>query len=301
MTPRTKIIILVVVIVFDVFVTIPLFVSFQATHIRTVSSKTPADYGLQYLNFTAVTEDGISISGWFIPAASNSTVIVSHGYGGNKGTALLAAKLLHDGGFNSVLFDFRGCGESGDSPTTFGVKEARDVLAIVEFVKSRTGLDPDRIGGLGFSMGAATMIMTAGQTSDLRAVVADSPYYDFRETARFSFTHYTKLPGLFFEITYNLGRLWMGGADPDAASPYRYVDKIPPNAVFLIQGKSDSIVLPDSAYRLYLRAKEPKYNWTSIDVGHTEAYERYPELYQRYVISFFRHYLMGDLTLEMPQ
>jgi dipeptidyl aminopeptidase/acylaminoacyl peptidase len=300
MTPRTKIIIVAFVIIFDVFVTIPLFVSFRATHVRTVSDKTPAEYGLQYQNFTAVTEDGVTISGWFIPAAGNATVIVAHGYGGNKGTVLLAAKLLHDSGFNSVLFDFRGCGESGDSPTTFGVRESKDILAILAFVKSRTGLDPERIGGVGFSMGAATMIMTAGQTHDLKAIVADSPYYDFKETARFSFTHYTKLPSFLFEITYNLGRLWMGGTNPDSAAPYRYVDKISPNAVFLIQGKSDSIVPPDSADRLYSLANEPKYNWTSIDVEHTEAYERYPELYQRYVISFLRHYLVGDPALEMP-
>ncbi|HEX6654612.1 MAG TPA: hypothetical protein VF153_00205, partial [Candidatus Limnocylindria bacterium] len=60
------------------------------------------------------TADGVHIAAWYIPAgnrgpASGPTVILAHGYGGNKSTMLPFAELLHDR-YNLVLFDFRNHG-----------------------------------------------------------------------------------------------------------------------------------------------------------------------------------------------
>ena len=53
------------------------------------------------------------------------------------------------------LFDFRYFGESEGAYTTAGLLETRDVQAAVEYVKSRSDVNPERIGAMGFSMSAS--------------------------------------------------------------------------------------------------------------------------------------------------
>ena len=45
---------------------------------RTPILKAPADYGMEYEDISFETADGVTISGWFIPADSNRVVISNH-------------------------------------------------------------------------------------------------------------------------------------------------------------------------------------------------------------------------------
>ncbi|HNP31237.1 MAG TPA: hypothetical protein PKK23_19480 [Nitrospirales bacterium] len=121
-------------------------------------------YGLDYESVSFPTSDGLTLRGWFILATSASpessrqrglewktcgTIQVGHGYPFDKANILRHALFLHPR-FHFLVFDFRYFGESDGAYTTAGLLETRDVRAAVEYVKSRSDVNFERIGGWGF-------------------------------------------------------------------------------------------------------------------------------------------------------
>ena len=72
-----------------------------------------------------------------------------------------------------LLFDRRGEGESEGDPNIFGWEGERDIHAAVEYLQSRPDVDPDRIGGIGLSVGGEMMIQAAAESPALRAIVSE--------------------------------------------------------------------------------------------------------------------------------
>ena len=76
-------------------------------------------------------------------------------------------------GYGVLLFDRRGEGESEGDPNVFGWDGERDINAAVAFLQRRPDVDPDRIGGIGLSVGGEMMIEAAAESDDLKAVVSE--------------------------------------------------------------------------------------------------------------------------------
>src|SRR5450432_240165 len=65
---------------------------------RTVSKRTPMDFGLPYqeISFRTAHEDNILLSGWIVPAAdARGAVILCHGHGGSRRGMLKKAVMLN--------------------------------------------------------------------------------------------------------------------------------------------------------------------------------------------------------------
>ncbi|MFQ5761481.1 MAG: alpha/beta hydrolase [Candidatus Bathyarchaeia archaeon] len=295
----------VAVVIAVIFVGVPLFFTYSimAGQPRGTDVETPADYGMNYQEFTVATSDGVSIKGWFIPGSNKATVIMIHGgaVGVTKGTAgvipggelrhslLPIAESLHEGGYNVILYDRRLNGESGNGPFTRSVE---DVYAVIDYIGSNPSLDSNRIGLWGNSAGGWVAIMAAGERQDLfRAVVADAPVPHFSEAGGW-FELTLGLPSFPFYHTMLAMYSIIEGVSLDQVSSYRYVDKISPSAFFLIVESEDRMLPPSSVERLYALAGDPKYIWKDIDAAHVEAYFKYPEEYERRVLAFYDTYLL---------
>ena len=65
-------------------------------------------------NVANLNSDGLMLSGIYLPAqkSQHKTVIVAHGYMGNAETMGVYAKMFHDLGYNVLVPDARGHGES---------------------------------------------------------------------------------------------------------------------------------------------------------------------------------------------
>ncbi|VAW43429.1 hypothetical protein MNBD_CHLOROFLEXI01-1789 [hydrothermal vent metagenome] len=158
----------------------------------------PSDLDMPYESVTFPAADGVRLSGWFIPAASNSTrkgatLIFVHGWGWNRlgeaATDALAtitaasqvdllrlAYSLHKDGFQLLMYDSRNHGESGaQPPMTFGETEAQDVLGAVAYLCGRPEVAANRIGVIGFSAGANALLYTLPQTDQIQAAIAVQP------------------------------------------------------------------------------------------------------------------------------
>ena len=170
-----------------------------------------------------VTPDGVRIAGWYVPAASGigptgPTVILMHGYGGNKSTVLGYGSGLHRD-FNLVALDQRNEGRSTGEATTSGVLEQGDLRAIIDWLERTKG--PEHIGVLANSLGAAGAITEARTDTRVEALVLDSMHtrlvYQFEQ--RLSHAGHPSYPGTWavFVGTWIRTGLDLGDADPAAA------------------------------------------------------------------------------------
>src|SRR5919204_201930 len=76
-------------------------------------------------------------------------------------------------GYGVFLYDARGRGKSEGTQNSWGWGWDKDVAGALRFLKSRGEVDAERIGALGLSTGADVLVQVAGQSTDLKAVVAD--------------------------------------------------------------------------------------------------------------------------------
>ena len=122
------------------------------------------------------TTDGTLLSGdfWAQPQPA-PTIIICHGYRINRTFLRPVAALEYKHGYNVLLFDFRGHGESESIATSGGNAEIRDLEAALAVARQQAETIPGKIVIHGFSMGASVALLLEPQP-DVVAIVADSPY-----------------------------------------------------------------------------------------------------------------------------
>jgi uncharacterized protein len=155
----------------------------------------PSDIGLAYEKIEFPARDGYRLSGWFVPAKAEKgpTIVLIHGWPWNRlgnaaddalsdisGSApvdfLRLAYTLHHAGYHLLLFDLRNHGESvAAPPVTFGLQESNDLLGALDYLNGREDVDQERIGAMGFSMGANTVLYSLPRTNRIRAAVLVQP------------------------------------------------------------------------------------------------------------------------------
>ena len=251
------------------------------------SPATPADIGLEYEPVRFTTDDGVTLSGWLIPAAreTRTAVIVLHGFSGNRLAELAAfVPWLHER-HHVLQFDFRGHGQSGPGWVTLGSHERRDVAAAVAFIRSR-GLGP--IALFGVSMGAAIAIVAAPELP-VAAVVADAPFAELHHPIgnRMREVGYP-LPGLGSRAIVAAAAVRTRSRLPDAI---RHVARISPRALLIIAPREDQLIDWRQGLRLYEAAGEPKELYVVEGAGHAEAYALEPEAYRHRVLAFLETHL----------
>ena len=101
--------------------------------------------------------------------------IVLHGFGGNKdgqGQAVVA-KQFTDWGYVTLRIDFRGCGESeGERGRIICLDQVADTRNALSYLAARAEVDPQRIGLVGSSFGAAVAVFTGGADRRVAAVIS---------------------------------------------------------------------------------------------------------------------------------
>lgn len=129
------------------------FIYFPQREVRA----TPADLGLAFEGVSFVTADDVRLHGWFVPGTSSVSLLWFHGNAGNIGHRVPNLQALHrELGVSVFLFDYRGYGQSGGSPTEEGTY--RDAEAALAVLRARKEVDLTRIVYYGRSLGAAVAI-----------------------------------------------------------------------------------------------------------------------------------------------
>ena len=255
---------------------------------RSIPSTASIDLPVQEVHFDAL--DGVHLAGWLVIASPQApTIILVHGFKQSRVAVLPWARFLYKAGYNILLYDSRGCGESEGWNITAGVREPDDVLGAVRYLKQRSDLLVKRYGVLGVSLGAGTVILAAAREPALQATIADSAWADESEQiSRMSHIHF--LPVLPYELALANSLI---GARLEDTSPLKVISHISPRAIMLIHSADDAnATTPLSGeHQLYATAKSPKQQWIAPNGGHAGAFFAHNEEYTRRVLSFFAAYL----------
>jgi len=137
-----------------------------------VAGRTAADPPLDAEPVSLPTADGVTLAAWWVPGTNGAAVLVRHGAGSTHEGALDQAAVLARHGYGVLLMDARGHGASGGRAMDFGWWGDADIAAGLDHLEARPGVDPDRIGLLGLSMGGEEALGAAPDPR-VRAVVAE--------------------------------------------------------------------------------------------------------------------------------
>jgi hypothetical protein len=264
------------------FVVFPLSLSYGFTHVARV--ETPqGNLGAPYEAVSFEAGDGLRLDGWFVPSRNGAAVIV---YPGKKGTQNHARMLVRHG-YGVLVLDRRGEGTSEGDPNALGWGFDDDLTGALAYLRSR-GVDPDRIGGLGLSVGGEALLETAAETTAIKAVVSEGAG---ARSVREDTVHVSagKLPEIWFSGVMTAGTALFSNRlpPPNLKSLSGHITQ----PVFFIHAKKGAGG-EDNNPDYYAAARGPKEIW-KIDTSHTHGLSAHPVEYERRVVGFFDRTLSG--------
>ncbi|MEO2151650.1 MAG: alpha/beta fold hydrolase, partial [Thermococcus sp.] len=163
---------------------------------RFVGDWTPKDLGYDYEDVTIETRDGLKLSAWWVPN-EGPVVIPLHGYTRSRWDKVYmkqTIEFLLKEGYSVLVFDFRAHGKSEGKFTTVGERELIDVLSAVDWLKRNHPEKAEKIGLVGFSMGAVVTIRALAEDERITCGVADSPPIYLDKTGARGLKYFANLP-----------------------------------------------------------------------------------------------------------
>ena len=234
------------------------------------SDVTPADAGLSYQSVALATEDGLQLDAWYVPAATARGVILfCHGNAGNITHRITTLKLLHEMGFATLIFDYRGYGRSQGVPTEQGTY--RDAEAAWQYLRGQ-GHEEDDIIVMGRSLGGAVAAELA-QRHTPRAVVLESTF--------------TSTPDLAAELYPLFPVRWLSRFQYATMEYLRSITA----PVLIVHSRDDEIIPFHHGQRLFEAANPPK-QFLELKGGHNETiFVSGIDYYRNGLNNFFNQYV----------
>jgi fermentation-respiration switch protein FrsA (DUF1100 family) len=198
--------------------------------------------------------------------------------------------MLHRNGFSVLLIDLRDHGDSTREDGRFagGTDEYRDVLGAWDWLRGEQGLPASSIGLLGISLGAATVLLAAGQEPEVAAVWEDSSYADLGAAIDAELTR-EGYPTLLAPGGVLMARV-ISGDDLVSYSPLDAVAMLDGRPLFITHGTNDSRLSVAYGHRLEeaVRAEGGIVeSWYVEGAEHTEAMLNDPAGYEARLVGFF--------------
>ncbi|RJP59741.1 MAG: hypothetical protein C4549_01865 [Deltaproteobacteria bacterium] len=213
--------------------------------------------------------NGLLIGGEiYLPEAKQENhypaVCLCHGIPGrikdptDKGYQLLAERFCMEG-FASLIFNFRGAGESDGNFDILGW--TRDLFAMIDFCFDHPGVDKRSVSLMGFSGGAAVSVYVTAHDPRIFSLVTCACPSDFRFISKpenaLLFLNQAREVGIIRDQNYPPSvKEWIAGFND--ISPIKWVSRISPRPMLIIHGTDDELVDISHAKRLYEKAKDPK-------------------------------------------
>jgi hypothetical protein len=247
--------------------------------------------GAAYEDVSFETSDGLTLKGWYVPSKNGAAVI---SFPGRKGPQK-PARMLARHGYGVLVFDRRGEGESEGEPNAFGWGGQRDIKAAIRFLQQRPDVDPNRIGGIGLSVGGEMMLEAASETDDLKAVVSEGAGArafsdEMDELDRGSPGTAERLLNA-APMAVKVGAMAVFTNQSPPPNLRDVVGRIAPRPVMLIAApNSKNGEKLNRGY--YAAAREPKTLWEIPESKHTGGIDARPGEYEQRVVGFFDQALL---------
>lgn len=237
--------------------------------------------------------DGTRLHGWFfhVPGALQAadgttgsrhpTVLAAHGNAGNVSYHAGFVEYLARGGFQVLLFDYRGYGNS-DRGHLRRQYLYQDTQAALDYLLTREDVDADRLAVYGQSLGSVFALRLAAERQEVKAAVIVSAFESWQAIAATAVGGAD--PG---EFSRWLARMLMpAGYDP-IDSLCQINDGRP---VLLVHGRDDEVVPFSHGITLRDAAMETGVNltWRPVAGGDHNSMQRIDPSLDGEVLAFLR-------------
>ena len=212
---------------------------------------TPSQIGLPYEDIHLQTSDGVSLHGWYIPAPQpRGTVLFLHGNAGNISHRLESVQMFHRLGYSTLIFDYRGYGNSSGVPTEQGTY--RDAEAAWRYLTEQRHTPSCRIVLFGESLGGAVAAWLAARQKPAALVIASG---------------FTSVPDLGQQLYPFLPVRWLARIRYDTRENLRTVEA----PVLIAHSPEDDIIPFEHGRALYAAANPPK-QFLELAGGHNDGF-----------------------------
>jgi hypothetical protein len=248
----------------------------------------------QFREVEMLSDDGLKLKAYFLPSerAAGRTAIIAHGYSGKGKDMGASAKIYYEhSGYNVLIPDARGHGQSEGDYIGFGWPERRDYLKWIDFIVKETGPQA-QIVLHGVSMGGATVLMTSGEElpPQVKAIVDDCGYSSVKAQLSYQLRRMYHLPSFPFVQCASLITRIKAGYFFGEASALKQVRraKVP---ILFIHGDADKFVPFFMMEELYQACSSPKDKLVVHGAGHGLAYDTDKTGYIAKVSDFLARYV----------
>lgn len=249
---------------------------------------------LEHITITA--RDGIELHADYFPAEekSDKLVICNHGYTGRgmRDCASIAV-FFHRIGYDCLLVDHRGHGNSGGDYIGFGILDRYDCKKWIEYIDRRFEKSK-QILLYGVSMGATTVLMTSAfsdLSDSVKAVIADcaftSPYEVFKHILKRDY-HLPAFPVMNINDSLCRKKAGYGFSDYSTLDAVRDTD-VP---ILFIHGMDDNFVPLYMTKQNYEACLSEKDIMLVENAGHGAAYYEDVQAYEEKIKDFTRKYIV---------
>ncbi len=166
-------------------------------------------------------------------------IVLVHGWSSTWAGMLKYTPLFEDCDCDIVMYDHRSHGASGKGLPSGSVNEARDLMAVTNWVQKNHQLSDTQIGWMGASWGGATVLKAGAESKNVGFIIADAPFQDWysaifeRAERDYGFISKIVAPGVMQLVN------WRTGVDYRNASPILAAPQID-EPVLLIHSEGDT-------------------------------------------------------------
>jgi len=247
-----------------------------------------------YETWNITSEDGLKLTGYYIPAsvATTKTVILAHGYTSRGKDMAMFAKFYHEElGYNVLMPDARGHGESEGDYIGFGWPERKDYPLWISKVIDTIGSDA-QIALHGISMGGATVMMVSGEElpEQVKVIIEDCGYSSVYDELSYQLKEMFRLPAFpILNATSILTSMKAGYGFYEASSVSQVKKAEVP--ILFIHGSEDTFVPTEMVYKVYDACASEKELLIVEGAGHGMARWVGMEGYDKKVTEFIGKYI----------
>lgn len=212
---------------------------------------TPDQIGLAYESVEIATANDETLHAWYVPAPeAKATILFFHGNAGNISHRMDYLPMFHRLGYNTLIFDYQGYGQSSGSPSELGTYQ--DASATWQYLTEVKNIAPAEIILFGESLGGAIAAWLAAKENPGMLVLASV---------------FTSVPDMAEKIYPFLPVRLIARFDYNTLESLQSIS----SPVFVTHSPQDEIVPFEHGQHLFQAAAEPK-QFLTLQGGHNNSF-----------------------------
>ncbi|MGG5282916.1 alpha/beta hydrolase [Pseudomonas viridiflava] len=216
---------------------------------------TPDKARLEYRDVNLTAADGTRLHGWWLPAKAGvpvkGTVLHLHGNGGNMSWHLGGSWWLPEQGYQVLMLDYRGYGQSQGEPSLPAIYQ--DIQAAFDWLKAAPEVQGKPLVVLGQSIGGALTVHYLAEhpeeRSRIKALVLDGVPASYRDVARNS------LGNSWLTLPFRTPLSWF---IPDGDSAVNGLPRMAGTPMLIFHSMDDTLVPLVNGISVYKAAPPPR-------------------------------------------